>query len=486
MNKLFRATSIVGIATFVSLIAGFIRAKFTAVTLGPGGVGIFSQATIFLQFFTVFASLWFYTGLTKYIAEFNAEKKETEIKAIVNVALMLQLIASIIFIFIISIFSRKISQYLFSSPAYGKWLFLIALFGPFGIFAMTIESAMFGLGKYKIFTASRVSYSLLGLIPLVGFIYYMKLKGSFFYLAANSLILFLITYLFIFKDIKKGVKFIKLGFKKLLNIVKKLTGYSSVIFLASVFSYFVILFVRSLVIKNLGPEANGFYQVVFALSSYYLPFLTNALWSYFYPRISYMKEKSEFDLEINTTMRFCILCITPATMAIMILKNLIILIIFSKKFMPASALFSTQLLGDFFFILSYILGTSLLARAKLRQYLIINLGYGAAFMFLYLLFQKHINIKAVTLSYMISHATFFFINLIYHIKSMELTLRLENIKLLLISSVLLVISFFMPDIGYWAVPLKLGLIFVWFFIVVTKTEREKALALVLNKFKLQK
>ena len=66
MKKLYKATAVMGIATVVAIMTGFIRAKLGALLLGPSGVGLFSQAMTFVQSGETICGLGIGVGITRY------------------------------------------------------------------------------------------------------------------------------------------------------------------------------------------------------------------------------------------------------------------------------------------------------------------------------------------------------------------------------------------------------------------------------------
>ena len=107
MFKLLKATAIVSVATMANIISGLIRAKFTAVTLGPSGVGIFAQAMNFQQFAISVASLSIGLGVVKYVAVYNEEGNAGKVKETLLCGFIMQLFASLIFIAVVFLFAEK-------------------------------------------------------------------------------------------------------------------------------------------------------------------------------------------------------------------------------------------------------------------------------------------------------------------------------------------------------------------------------------------
>ena len=106
MKKLYKATAIMGVSTFVAMAIGILRAKFLAITLGPSGVGIFSQAITFFQSAETICGLGICLGITKYVSEMWQKRNIAEVKKTIMASFALQVVAFFIFFIMVVIFSR--------------------------------------------------------------------------------------------------------------------------------------------------------------------------------------------------------------------------------------------------------------------------------------------------------------------------------------------------------------------------------------------
>ena len=131
MFKLFKATTIVSVATVTCVIVGIIRAKFTAVTLGPAGVGILSQALNFQQLSMTITSFSMGLGITKYVSKYNAQENNSSVEGLITCAFSMQILASLIYILFVIAFSGTLSRLLFADSSYGFYLALFSWGYPF-------------------------------------------------------------------------------------------------------------------------------------------------------------------------------------------------------------------------------------------------------------------------------------------------------------------------------------------------------------------
>lgn len=490
MFKLVKATAVVSIATVITIIAGLVRAKFTAVTLGPSGVGIFSQALNFQMLFITISTLGIGLGVTKYVSKYNSQGDKVAIEGVISCAFWMQIIASIISIALIFIMAGMLSKFLFASGAYSLLLSVSAIGIPFFVLAVTSETVLLGFGDYKSFTKAKSLSSILALIPFFAFIYAMKVRGAFIYLALSGIVTFSVYYFLLYKNVPKGIVINIFSAKALGSFrqgvkifTKNLLSYGAVSFVTGMLGMINVVFLRSLVIQYFGSEANGLYQVVFTMSAYYLLFFTNGLWSYFYPKVSAITDMRKFSIEVNYAIRFCVFGVMPFITGLFLFRYFLIHAVFSRAFAGSSELFAAQLAGDVFFILFYILGTSLLARARLRPYLIFSVLYSAVLISSFLVLKYFIGFKAITVSYLLTNIIMFAVVLFYYLNNMKFILYARNIKLLLSAvAAAAVILFAGPD-NFLMGAFKVTLLLFWLFIISRRAEKRKAVKMLSDRFR---
>ncbi len=490
MLKLLKATAIVSIATIATIITGLIRAKFTAVTLGPAGVGIFSQAFNFQQLAINIASLNIGLGIAKHVAQHNAQNDQLKIKGVISSASIMQIIASVAFIILTFIFAGRLSKFLFSSSEYKNLLIILSFGVLFFVLGGAIEAALLGFGNYKAFAKGRSLSSILSLIPLFIFIAAMGVKGGFIYLALNGVITFLVYYYLFYKNVPKDIfnsVFVMdksaLSKENLVQSGRGLLSYGGVMFVTGVLSMGSIVLLRSLLIKYYGADASGYYQVVFSLSAYHIAFFTNGLWSYSYAKLSIIQDRNDYSFEVNSTLRFCTFGVVPMIAVIFFAKDMIIKLVFSGKFIYSRELFSTQLFGDVFFLLFYVMGVSLLASARLRAYLGLGIFSSISFIALFLSLHNILGLKAVTTAYFIANLLSFSAVVYYHIRWMGLKITMQNVKLLVSAAGLCVIILFFGKDGFFMVGLKTALLAAWLYFLSTSAEKSRLFDIILKKFR---
>lgn len=479
LRKLYKATIIMGASTFVAMIAGLVKAKFLAITLGPVGVGIFSQALTFFQSTETICGLGIGLGVTKYAAEAFSKKDYAGLKRVVSASVMLQMISFAILLLVVLVFSGPISQFLFSTTRFSGLLIVVTVGVLFSSVLITFESVMLGMGRPDIFSKSRILYNLIGLVVFVALVYAMKLAGAFWYIPFNAMISISVVVIFMVyllrSETKKGISEMigKLRGLQLRRYAGRLISYGVVMLVTSAVTWLSMLYVRSLLIRHLGAEANGFFQVIFAIVGAYAPFFTNGVWGYLFPKLSVVEKISDFNFEVNRGLRFIMLFVTPAIAVLFLCGRMVVLAIFSEEFLVSLGIFPLYLMGSLFYMLAYIFGSALLARKELKAYLAVTILQNALYIFIFARLVGSIGLPAIAVSYCAMNVFALIACVLYQVRRMGLRLSPDNLVLFALSLAFVSVIFFVTPGGMAAYVVKWVLVAVWLAFIVGK--REKAL-----------
>ncbi|GEM_PF-5481822 len=480
MRRIIKVTSILGIASLVKIFSGLARAKFLAWQLGPAGMGVVGQASMYSAFTVQLCGLNMGIGITKTVSEKIAQGKEADVRVAVNTAATIQLVASIAFIIMVLPFSGFLARFVFSDPKY--WIFFvgITLVTPFTVYMTSVTDPVFyGYRKIADFTRITIIYTLLGLMLLFVLVTNYKIEGVFIQILVLSVSGFALSYYFIAKklSLRLRLKFDLFKDSSSRALLKELFKYGLISFIPSNVGMFVTLYLRGLFMNKYGVEANGFYQVAYAVSAYYLPFVTNGIWGHFYPEMCALKEDKDINRTLNQFIRFALFASTGIAALCIIFRKFMIHILFSGKFMMSYDLLAIQATGDIFFVLFYMFGAALIARKKFKSVLLIStLGYNAVLIAAYYLVSNVFGAGYCSLNVAIALASVILVvtNILYSGFDTGFKVSLNNAALFIKSAILISLVLLIPGSGIAVILIKLGLILIWLFFSATRQEIDSA------------
>jgi PST family polysaccharide transporter len=103
---------------------------------------------------------------------------------------------------------------------------------------------------------------------------------------------------------------------------------------------------RAQIVHDAGLAQNGVYQALFAISTQYLAIPLNAMTAYSFPRISQLRDVRTINLEVNSSTRVALLISTAGILGILVARDLVVRVLYSRQFIAAVPLFPVQMVGD--------------------------------------------------------------------------------------------------------------------------------------------
>lgn len=396
--NLLKTSFYTSISTAVTFICGFIVAKVVAVKIGPAGIAMVGQFQNTMAIFTMLGTGAINLGVVKYLSEDT--NKEIQQK-ILNTSISIVLIASVVVSVFVLVSANWLSTIAFHTSDY--WLVYV-FFGSFLFFTSvnTLFTSVFnGLKEIQKLTFSNIIFSVAGIMFTIVLAYGFGVKGVLVATNATALVVFGFNW-FLFRKIPKLS--LRISFKNWdKNLLKKLFAYS----LMSALSAFVIpimqLIVRNKIITSFSPIEAGYWQGVTKISDYYLTFIITVLSVYYLPRLSEIRSKAELRQEIFNGYKIILPAVGALALAIGFFKHYIILILFSKEFLPMEPLFTFQLVGDFIKISAWLLGYLMLAKAMVKTFLLTEIIFSATYVMWSILFINRFGLIGATYAFALNY-----------------------------------------------------------------------------------
>ncbi|MEX2409761.1 MAG: O-antigen translocase [Candidatus Paceibacterota bacterium] len=403
-NEMINTSFYTGIGTAIGFISGFVVNKVIAVVIGPSGLAMVSQFQNFISISTAVATGGIEQGVVKYVAEVRGTEEEKAV--VLSTSLRITLIFTLFVGIITSIFSKYLSVLLFDTV---DFQFVLVVFGVtvvlFGLNKLLI-SILNGTGEIKKLVAVKISSNLFGLFITASFAYLYGINGALVALALSQSVIFFVSLLFVLKSdwFKR-----KLFSKKLDREYSiKLFKYSLMAISSMVLPPLVQIGIRNHIVDTLSIDQAGYWDGLWKISAAYLGIITTTLSIYYLPKLSSLKERLEIRKELLNGYKIITPLLIVAIISVYLLKDYIIIILYSDEFMEMSELFGPQLLGDFFKIMSWLVAYLMLAKAKTKLFIGSQIVFSTMTYILSIILINSIGLEGVVWA----HAIKYFIYLI--------------------------------------------------------------------------
>lgn len=365
-RQIMKATSIFGGVQVFNIIIQLIRSKIIAVLLGPMGMGIMGLLQTTLSLITSSTNFGLGISAVRDIAEANNIESKHKIAETVSVFRKLVWLTGLLGMVVTIVLSPLLSKMTFGNYDYTLGFVALAVSLLFNQLASAQTVLLQGLRKINWLAKANMYAAAIGLLISLPLYYFFRINGIIPSIILVAIVLFIVQYWFThkikiqafaltFKEaLYKGRGMLKLGF------MLSLTG-----IISSAASYIIRIF-----ISNKGSiEDVGLYNAGFAIIGTYVGLIFTAMGTDYYPRLSTVAHNNtESRKVINQQAEIALLILAPIIMIFLVFINWMIIILYSKKFIPVNDMILYAALGMFFKATSWAISFIFLAKGTSKLY----------------------------------------------------------------------------------------------------------------------
>ena len=428
--SLVKTSLLTSFSQVVNILFKLIINKVIALFLGPSAYSYIGQFQNFISTLSALSSCGFSTGVTTLTAQ-ERDNKSTQ-KEVWNTAIAFCMICSIGLVVLIALFSNKFALSLFAESDFQSIILFSTFFIPILGLNLIFTSIFTGIGNIKTVIKANLITSFFYLISFTIGAIYFGIKGTLFVVEKildtitllSILITQLCTFLYLLYNLKSKYDFLKAISKIRLNssITSKLYPFMYMTLATSIISPISLIIIRSNIISSFGIDQAGMWDAINRISSILLVFFTSPIQIYLLPKFSTISNTSKRYKKMIQFYKLIIPVSFLATFGIYVFRRLIISILFSDEFITMEALFTTQMIGDFFRILSIMPTFFLISLSDYKRFISSEIIFSFGYIFLtFKISSLNNSIISATFSYMV-------INIITFLFLIFLTKSLSNGK----------------------------------------------------------
>lgn len=413
--NLLQTSVLNGVAVLIKTITLFVLNKILAVYLGPTGYAALGQFQNFIQMVTTFAGSAINTAVIKYTAEYHED--ESKQRAIWKTAGSIVFVFSLMFAFLILIFQRQLSLYIFHTLEYQTvfvWFAVFLLFFNFNTLFLAILN-----GKKEILklVLANIAGSLFALIVTSILAIKLHLYGALIALSIYQSIAFIVTLFLCYRA--DWFKFSSLFGKIDLEITKKLSSFIWMALVSAICVPLSQILIRAYLSQEFGLAYAGYWEAMIRLSTVYLMLVTTTLGVYYLPRLSELKMIDEIKKEVYLGYKFLFPLAVAGGVVIFVLRDLIIKVLFSPSFAPMQSLFFWQMMGDALKIGSWILAYLMLSKAMTKLYISTEIIFTLSLIALTYVCTQLFGFEGVSIAHLINYGMYWVVISFFIFKSLK-------------------------------------------------------------------
>ena len=413
--NLLKTSVLNGVAVLIKTITLFVLNKILAVYLGPTGYAALGQFQNFIQMVTTFAGSAINTAVIKYTAEYHED--ESKQRAIWKTAGSIVFVFSLMFAFLILIFQRQLSLYIFHTLEYQTvfvWFAVFLLFFNFNTLFLAILN-----GKKEILklVLANIAGSLFALIVTSILAIKLHLYGALIALSIYQSIAFIVTLFLCYRA--DWFKFSSLFGKIDLEITKKLSSFIWMALVSAICVPLSQILIRAYLSQEFGLAYAGYWEAMIRLSTVYLMLVTTTLGVYYLPRLSELKMIDEIKKEVYLGYKFLFPLAVAGGIIIFVLRDWIIKVLFSPSFAPMQSLFFWQMMGDALKIGSWILAYLMLSKAMTKLYISTEIIFTLSLIALTYVCTQLFGFEGVSMAHFINYGMYWVVISFFIFKSLK-------------------------------------------------------------------
>ena len=399
-HKLLKVLSLNAIGVLVQFVLGIFSVRIISEFLGPNGMALTGNFRSFTTLFKSISILGLKEGLIKLFLE-NSDSKE-EKNSVASSFLVFFLTLSLGLAFLILLFAKSFSFYLFQTSVFSVYLNYFAVLLPFFVLQTLLITIFNANQEFKKIVGIQIITNILLFVSSFYFIYQQKLEGAFFAIAISDFISFFVAIFFVRKQFSFSFKFQS----QYLKTISKFIGMALV---SAILIPVTAILIRNYIIDHSSLYNAGIWEAITRISGFYMMFFSAGLSLYYLPKLSVLQTDDEFKTELKYYFKTLIPVFIGVLLMVFLCKDLIISIALTSEFQPVSELLIWQLFGDLFRVMTLAFGFQILVKAMVSKYILIEISYNGLFLvFSFFLFDSF-QVKGVMHAYVVSNMITFFV-----------------------------------------------------------------------------
>lgn len=405
-NSFLKISGANGIISIAGSLLTMISTKVVALIIGTPGLAMIGQLHNFVQIITLVSNGGFNQGVTKYIAEDKNDEKS--ILQIIGTAFIVSFIITFLTTLIILIFSKAITIKIFATPSYISIIVIFAL----TLFLFNLNSLILavvnGFQFYAKYFKIKVTTTIVGFVLTITLVLLLKEYGALLAIVLSQSIVCIFAYFYVKKDFWiKAFLFKYFNKQKLFLLLK----YTSITVFAAVIWPIVSLIIRTHVINNISVQEAGLWQATLNINKYIVNIAIGSFSIYLLPKFSSLTDSDELKKELISIYKIIIPISITGFLCIYLLREYVILLLYSKEFLKVGHYLLLQMVGSFFWMCKVPIMNYMLAKAHTKIYLINEFFFALLYVLLAILLIPKFQVQGIQMAFALYNFLYFVTNI---------------------------------------------------------------------------
>jgi O-antigen/teichoic acid export membrane protein len=368
-KKSFKTTSLFGGVQLYNIIISVVRSKFVALILGPLGMGYTGLYSSTLDFIASITEFGLGTSAVRDISIANAENNKKRISLVISVFRRLVWITGLVGLLVCVVLSPILSQLTFGSKDFAIGFIVLSCTLLFRQLTSGQFALLQGMRKYNYLAKANLAGSTLGLLVTIPLYYIWRIKAIVPVLVITAIVSFILS---CYYSRKVGSYHEKVKFQDIKKEGKCMLTMGFFLSLSSILSFAVSYIVRIYVNYKGNVTDVGYFSAGFSIVNAYVGLVFIAMGQDYFPKLSGANRDEEdiFNHLVNDQIHISLVLLAPIIAAFLIFIRFVIVILYSKQFLPIEAMLYFSIFAIIFKAPSWALGFIFLAKGDSKIFFV--------------------------------------------------------------------------------------------------------------------
>lgn len=367
-----------GLSTVLRLASGLVVAKMIAVAGGPAALAVFGQFQSFLVLAAGISGTLFQSGIIKYAAEYRED--ESRLAAMLATVIKLSALTALIGSVILLIFHDLIAELVLHQSGWSTLFLMTGIVLPLLVTNGIALALLNGMGQIRHFLLLNALTAFINMLMVVILSSWHGVEGGLYALLIGPILSGIVSIGYALKI--HGRVLITASRGKIdATWGKSHLQFALMALVSLATSALLPMGIRDLLVEQVGWQEAGYWQAVWQTSGAYLSVITAGFSVYYLPKLSRLTSEMEIRQEMLTFYKTAMPIVLLMGGCVYLLREPILLMLYSEKFLFAAPLFAWQIAGDMLKVSSWVLSYMLMAKKMTVWYISSELVFvGVAYM----------------------------------------------------------------------------------------------------------
>jgi len=373
---LIKSMILIGSAQVINIMISLGRMKVLAVLVGPAGIGLLGIYNSLQSTAGSLAGLGLANSGVRELASNKGD--ESALSRVRDVLLASHLIQGTIAMILVWSFRTTLSQWLMGDTTHATEVGLVGVAVLFAMIASSQTALLQGMRRIADLSRVTVIGALCGtLVGLIG-VWLQGTAGLIWFLLAQPVTAVFVALYFTRKLPRSATG--RLSLRETWNTWRPMAALGVVFMVAGLASTVTLLVVRALIVRDLGLDAGGLFSATWGITMTYVGFLLTAMSADYYPRLAeVVHDHPQATRLINDQAQLGLALGGPPLLLLIGLAPWLMTLLYSSAFAEAAPILQWQTVGNVCKLASWPLSFALVAAARSRIYLFIELSWNSVF-----------------------------------------------------------------------------------------------------------